>query len=72
MGDWRLNDTFSFGAQVGTSTGHGKTGTQDVSETQPGTNNGTAFALHGTGNGPDFSFGNGTNNRLVSESAASR
>jgi iron complex outermembrane receptor protein len=56
-GDWRLSDTLSFGAQVGTSTGHGKTGTQDVSETQPGTGAGTAFALHGTGSGPDFSFG---------------
>jgi iron complex outermembrane receptor protein len=61
-GNWRANDTLSFSAQVGTSEGHGKTPTQDVSETQPGTGAGTSFQLNGTGRAPDFGFGSGTDN----------
>jgi iron complex outermembrane recepter protein len=56
-GRWNANDTLSFLAQVGTSEGHGKTGTQDVSETLPGTSGGAGFQLNGTGRGPDFNFG---------------
>ena len=56
-GDWRANDRLSFAGQVGTSTGHGKTGTQNVSETQPGTGAGVSWQLNGTGRGPDFAFG---------------
>ncbi len=36
-GNWNVNDTLSFSGQIGTSEGHGKTPTQNVSETQPGT-----------------------------------
>jgi iron complex outermembrane receptor protein len=56
-GDWHASDTLSFLAQVGTSEGHGKTGTQDVSETQPGTGAGASWSLNGTGRGPDFALG---------------
>ncbi|MEJ1966833.1 MAG: TonB-dependent receptor [Gammaproteobacteria bacterium] len=56
-GNWRASETLSFLGQVGTSEGHGKTPTQDVSETQPGTGAGTAFQLHGISNGPSFNFG---------------
>jgi iron complex outermembrane receptor protein len=56
-GRWKANDALSFLGQVGTSEGHGKTGTQDVSETLPGTSGGAGFQLNGTGRGPDFNFG---------------
>ena len=56
-GRWKANDTLSFLGQVGTSEGHGKTGTQDVSETLPGASAGAGFQLNGTGRGPDFNFG---------------
>jgi iron complex outermembrane receptor protein len=55
--NWHANDALNFSGQIGTSTGHGKTGTQDVSETQPGTGAGTSWELHGTGRGPSFAFG---------------
>lgn len=54
---YQATDALSFAFQVGTSTGHGKTPTQDVSETLPGASNGASYALHGTGRGPDFGFG---------------
>jgi iron complex outermembrane recepter protein len=60
-GHFKVNDTLSFAAQVGTSKGKGKTPTQDVSETQPDLGNGAGYTLHGIGNGPSFNFGN-TNN----------
>lgn len=59
--DWRVNETLKFSGQIGTSEGHGKTPTQDVSETQPGTGAGATFALHGMGSGPSFGF-NATDN----------
>jgi iron complex outermembrane recepter protein len=54
---YRVSDKMSLSGQIGTSTGHGKTPTQDVSETLPGTGNGASYSLHGTGSAPDFSFG---------------
>ena len=58
---WRASEVLSFSGQLGTSEGHGKTPTQDVSETQPGTGAGTSYTLHGTGSAPSFGF-NATNN----------
>ena len=55
--NWHATDVLSFSGQVGTSEGHGKTPTQDVSETQPGTGAGTSWELHGTGSAPNFGFG---------------
>ena len=58
---WRTSDALTWTGQLGTSTGDGKTPTQDVSETDPGTGNGVGYSLHGIGSGPDFNFG-ATNN----------
>ena len=54
---WQVSDRFHLAGQVGTSTGHGKTPTQDVSETLPGAGNGASYSLNGTTSAPDFSFG---------------
>lgn len=55
--NWHASDVLSFAGQVGTSDGRGRTPTQDVSETQPGTGLGTSYTLHGTGSAPSFGFG---------------
>ncbi len=54
--NFRLSDRLSLFAQGGTSTGHGKTPTQDVSETDPGTGQGTQWSLNGTHSAPNFGF----------------
>ena len=59
--NWRASEVLSFAGQIGTSEGHGKTPTQNVSETQPGTAAGLNYALHGMGTGPSFNF-NATDN----------
>ncbi|MGB5133328.1 MAG: TonB-dependent receptor, partial [Steroidobacteraceae bacterium] len=56
-GIYRINDSWSLSGQIGTSTGHGKTRTQDVSETLPGASNGASYSLHGMSTAPDFAFG---------------
>lgn len=63
--EYHLNDRMMLSGQIGTSTGHGKTPTQDVSETLPGAGNGSSYSLHGTSSAPDFSFG-ATNNSTPS------
>ncbi len=60
-GNWRANDALSFFGQFGTSQGDGKTPTQNVSETDPGTGLGAGYALHGTGSGPNFNLGSTDN-----------
>jgi iron complex outermembrane recepter protein len=55
-GHFRLSEQLTLMAQAGTSEGHGKTPTQDVSETAPGPGAGTAWNLHGIGRGPDFTL----------------
>ena len=60
-GDFRVNDHLTLAAQIGTSQGHGKTPTQNVSETLPGASNGAGWQLNGVGSGPNFNFGT-TNN----------
>jgi iron complex outermembrane receptor protein len=61
-GQWQANDSLTFFAQGGLSQGDGKTPTQDVSETNPGTGTGTSYSLHGIGSGPDFDLGRQVNN----------
>jgi iron complex outermembrane receptor protein len=58
---WQAAENLSFLGQIGTSEGHGKTGTQDVSETNPGLGTGAGFRLNGTGRGPDFNLGSQNN-----------
>ena len=55
-GDFRINQQLTLAAQVGTSEGHGKTPTQNVSETSPGTGNGAGWQLNGLGTGPNFNL----------------
>ena len=55
--DWRASDSLSFFGQIGTSQGDGKTPTQNVSETDPGTGTGAGYSLHGVGSGADFNLG---------------
>jgi iron complex outermembrane receptor protein len=56
-GDFRLSEHLTLAAQAGTSEGHGKTPTQDVSETSPGTGNGASWQLQGISSGPNFGLG---------------
>jgi len=58
---WRSSDALTWTGQIGTSQGDGKTPTQDVSETDPGTGMGASYSLHGINSGPDFNLG-ATNN----------
>ncbi len=60
-GSFRVNERLTLATQIGTSEGHGKTPTQNVSETDPGTGAGAGWSLHGIGGAPDFNLG-ATNN----------
>jgi iron complex outermembrane receptor protein len=62
-GDFRLSDRLTLFAQAGTSEGHGKTPTQDVSETAPGVGAGAGWQLNGIGNGPNFNLGTANNSQ---------
>jgi iron complex outermembrane recepter protein len=62
-GNFRISEQLTLAGQAGTSRGHGKTPTQDVSETAPGTGNGAAWQLNGLGTGPNFNLG-ATNNTV--------
>jgi len=61
-GNFRFTERFSLFTQAGTSTGHGKTPTQDVSETDPGTGQGAQWSLNGLGGAPNFGFLGNYNN----------
>jgi iron complex outermembrane recepter protein len=54
---YAFTDTFSLSGEIGTSEGHGKTPTQNVSETVTPAGTGGSYQLHGTGDAPDFDFG---------------
>jgi iron complex outermembrane recepter protein len=53
-GNFILTQHFRLDGQVGWSEGHGKTPTQDVSETQPGTGAGASWTLNGISRPPDW------------------
>lgn len=53
----RASDRLTIDGQIGISQGEGKTPTQDVSETAPGTGNGAGWQLNGTSGGPSFNLG---------------
>ncbi|HEY1874800.1 MAG TPA: TonB-dependent receptor [Steroidobacteraceae bacterium] len=55
-GNFILTEHFRLDGQVGWSEGHGKTPTQDVSETQPGTGAGASWALNGISRPPDWAL----------------
>lgn len=56
--NWRATDQLKFLGQVGVSTGHGRTPTQDVSETVAGTGNGASYQLNGTTTAANWNLGN--------------
>jgi len=62
-GDFHISDRLNVTSQVGYSQGHGKTPTQNVSETQPGASNGAGWQLNGISSGPNFNLGS-TNNSV--------
>lgn len=55
-GTFIVTDRFHLDGQIGWSEGHGKTPTQDVSETEPGVGAGAAYTLNGTSRPPDWSL----------------
>ena len=55
-GNFVLTLHFRLDGQVGWSQGHGKTPTQDVSETQPGTGAGASWTLNGLSRPPDWAL----------------
>ncbi len=56
-GDFRVSDRLDLTSQLGYSQGHGKTPTQNVSETLPGASNGAGWQLNGISGGPNFNLG---------------
>ena len=62
-GAYHISDRLNLTSQVGYSQGHGKTPTQDVSETTPGVGNGAGWQMNGIGSGTNFNLGS-TNNTV--------
>jgi iron complex outermembrane receptor protein len=60
-GNWHASDRFTFSGQLGTSQGDGKTPTQNVSETNPGSGTGAGYTLQGVSAGPNFNLGSNNN-----------
>jgi iron complex outermembrane recepter protein len=60
--NWQASDQLKFLGQVGVSTGHGRTPTQDVSETVAGTGAGAAYTLNGIGSAANWNLGNAITN----------
>lgn len=69
-GTWDATDTFSLFGQVGYTWGDGKTPTQNVSETDPGTGTGASYSLNGMNSAPSYSLGNAVNNSPGSGASA--
>jgi len=59
--NWRATDTLNFFGQVGVTEGHGRTPTQDVSETQPGLGSGAAYTLYGLTSAATWNLGSTVN-----------
>jgi iron complex outermembrane receptor protein len=53
----KASDNLSFLGQLGITTGHGKTPTQDVSETLPGVGAGAGYTLNGTTGAANWNLG---------------
>jgi iron complex outermembrane recepter protein len=59
--NWSATDHLHFFGQVGVTEGHGRTPTQDVSETLPGVGAGGAYTLYGTTSAATWNLGNTIN-----------
>ena len=69
-GTWEATDTFSLFGQAGYTWGDGKTPTQNVSETDPGTGTGASYSLNGMSSAPSYSLGNAINSSPGSGASA--
>lgn len=58
---WRVNSSFKLNGQLGTSSGTGKTLTQDVAEWDTGKGSGASWGLNGIGSAANWNLGT-TNN----------
>jgi iron complex outermembrane receptor protein len=58
---WKATETLNFFGQFGVTEGHGRTPTQDVSETQPGLGSGAAYTLYGITSAATWNLGNAIN-----------
>lgn len=63
-GKWRVSDKLTLTSKLGTSKGHGKTPTQDVTEWDFAVGSGASYRLNGVGSAPSFGFGNVNNGNL--------
>ena len=61
---FRPSDKLTLSSKLGTSTGHGKTPTQDVAEWDFAVGSGTSWKLNGVNSAPSFAFGNANNSNL--------
>ena len=69
-GTWDATDTFSLFGQVGYTWGDGKTPTQNVAETDPGTGSGASYSLNGMNSAPSYNLGNAINSSPGSGASA--
>ena len=69
-GTWDATDTFSLFGQAGYTWGDGKTPTQNVAETNPGTGSGASYSLNGLSSAPSYGLGNANNSSPGSGASA--
>ena len=69
-GTWDATDTFSLFGQAGYTWGDGKTPTQNVAETDPGTGTGASYSLNGMSSAPSYNLGNAINSSPGSGASA--
>jgi iron complex outermembrane receptor protein len=55
--DWQANEALNFKGSFGTTSGHGKTPTQDVAEWDVGKGTGAGYHLNGISDGADWNLG---------------
>jgi len=60
-GDWQASDALRLGVKAGTSTGIGKTPTQNIAEWTTGLGSGASWQLNGIDSGADFSLNTPSN-----------
>lgn len=59
--NWKVNSSLKLNAQLGTSSGVGKTTTQDVAEWDTGKGTGASWALNGIGSAASWGLGSANN-----------
>ena len=69
-GTWEATDNFSLFGQAGYTWGDGKTPTQNVAETDPGTGTGASYSLNGMSGAPSYNLGSANNSSPGSGASA--